>query len=244
MKPERLDKLLAAQTPYSRKAVRGLVRQGAVRVNGEPAKAADQKIDLERDRVELFGKPLALTRFSYLMLNKPEGVVSATRDGRDRTVLDLVPDELRRDGLFPAGRLDKDTTGFVLITNDGAFAHRILSPKSHVPKTYRAQLDLPIDEEIIRRFEEGFALERDVTCKPACLRVLETGAQEWVEVILVEGMYHQIKRMFEHFGRRVLALQRVRMGALDLDTRLAPGQCRLLTPDEVAKITESCGENG
>lgn len=237
MKPERLDKILAAQSKASRKDIKLMVKGGAVAVNGVIVKAADVKIDIQRDKVTLYGEQLTLTLHSYIMLNKPQGVVSATRDGSAKTVLDLIPPELMRDGLFPAGRLDKDTTGFVLITDDGDFAHRILSPKNHVPKTYIAQLDGAADDDIISKFEEGFALDARTTCKPAALRVLPQGA-EFVEVTLIEGMYHQIKRMFEHFGRTVLRLRRVRMGGLDLDETLEDGQCRLITEEELRKITE------
>ncbi|WP_312640564.1 pseudouridine synthase [Hydrogenoanaerobacterium sp.] len=237
MKPERLDKLLAAQSTFSRKDVKAMVRKGLVSVNGLVVKSADLKIDMEKDKVSLCGEPVSISKYSYIMMNKPAGVVSATRDNRERTVIDLVPQELLRDGLFPAGRLDKDTVGFLLITNDGDFAHRILSPKNHVPKTYIAQLDQPIDEEIMVKFEEGFALDLNTDCKPARLKILETGKRELVEVILIEGMYHQIKRMFEHFGRKVVHLQRIRMGALYLDESLAPGECRELTQDELKQIT-------
>lgn len=237
MKPERLDKLLAAQSTISRKDVKGLVRKGLVSVNGVVVKSADLKIDIQKDKVSLCGEPVTLTKYSYIMMNKPAGVVSATRDGREKTVVDLVPEYLLRDGLFPAGRLDKDTLGFMLITNDGDFAHRILSPKNHVPKTYVAQLDQPIDQDIISKFEEGFALDVKTNCKPASLKIIETGERELVEVILVEGMYHQIKRMFEHFGRKVVHLKRIRMGALYLDEKLEPGECRELTQDELRKIT-------
>lgn len=238
MKPERLDKILAGQSALSRKEVKVLVRGGAVSVNGVVVKSADVKIDMDRDEVALHGTRVALCAHSYIMMNKPAGVVSATRDGRERTVLDLVPPELMRVGLFPAGRLDKDTVGFVLITDDGDFAHRILSPRNHVPKTYIAELDLPVDDDILRRFEEGFALDLETSCKPARLRILQTAPQILVEVILIEGMYHQVKRMFEHFGRKVVHLRRIRFGKLFLDEALAPGACRLLTGEELALITQ------
>lgn len=237
MKPERLDKILAGQSAMSRKDVKALVKKGAVSVNGTVAKSADQKVDMERDVVALHGEPLRLSAHTYLMMNKPAGVVSATRDNAQRTVLDLVPPELTRPGLFPAGRLDKDTVGFVLITDDGDFAHRILSPRNHVPKTYIAELDKPVDDDIIRRFEEGFAIDLGTTCKPARLKVLQESPRILVEVILTEGMYHQVKRMFEHFGRKVVHLRRVRFGQLFLDESLQPGECRALTDSELAQVT-------
>ena len=238
MKPERLDKILAAQSTASRSDIKALVRTGAVAVNGVVVKAADTKIDIAKDIVTLRGEPLKLLRHSYIMLNKPAGVVSATRDANEKTVIDLVPESLLRDGLFPAGRLDKDTTGFVLITDDGVFAHKILSPKNHVPKTYIAQLSSPIDDELIAQFEEGFALDLHTSTKPAKVRVLPQGNGSVAEVVLTEGMYHQIKRMFEHFGRTVLQLRRIRIGQLFLDEALSPGECRLLTEDELAQITK------
>lgn len=242
MKPERLDKVLAAQSTISRKDVKALVRAGKVLVNGKMARSPDMKIDMERDKVSVGGEEVALARHIYLMLNKPAGVVSATRDGEEKTVIDLVPEALMRDGLFPAGRLDKNTTGFVLITDDGDFAHRILSPKNHIPKTYIAELDGPVDDKIIAEFEAGFALSRQTLCKPASLRVLETGERERVEVVITEGMYHQIKRMFEHFGRTVVELRRIRMGRLFLDEKLAAGECRELTTEELQEIAASINE--
>ncbi|MEG0271622.1 MAG: pseudouridine synthase [Hydrogenoanaerobacterium sp.] len=239
MKPERLDKILAAQSTASRSDIKELVRGGMVAVNGVAVKTADYKIDIEKDSITLRGEPVVLRQHIYVMLNKPQGVVSATRDGREKTVLDIIPEELMRDGLFPAGRLDKDTTGFVLITDDGEFAHRILSPKKHVAKTYTAQLSSPIDDELIKQFEEGFALDMHTSVKPARVKILKQGSGEYVEVVLTEGMYHQIKRMFEHFGRTVLRLHRTRIGGLFLDEALKPGCCRLITTEELNLITSN-----
>lgn len=236
MKPERLDKILAAQSTISRRDVKRLVRMGTVTVNGVLAKSPEDKVVPGQDTVCVGGRPVPLLHHCYLMLYKPKGVVSATRDGRDRTVLDLIPPHLQRKGLFPAGRLDKDTTGFVLLTDDGDFAHRILSPNRHVPKTYIAQLDRPVNEAIIHAFEEGVLLDQRTSCKPAKLRVLEAGERDCVEVVLLEGMYHQIKRMFGHFGIHVLALHRTKIGGLALDESLGPGQCRALTPQELECI--------
>ena len=164
------------------------------------------------------------------MLHKPAGVVSATRDVRERTVVDLVPPQLRRPGLFPAGRLDKDTTGMMILTDDGELAHRILSPRSHVPKTYIARLDRPVTEEMVRAFAAGIPLKGEGECLPATLRV--RGEQEG-EVTICEGMYHQIKRMFAVCGATVLTLKRISMGGLALDPALAEGACRELTAEEL-----------
>ena len=242
MKPERLDKLLAGQSTHSRSEVREWIRKGRVFVNGELERAPECKITPERDEIAVDGEPICLQKHIYLMLDKPKGVVSATRDGRERTVVDLVPPKYRRSGLFPAGRLDKDTTGFVLITDDGAFAHRILSPKNHIPKTYLAELDGPVNLAVIQAFSEGFTLGEDDVCHPAQLTVLETGERELVRVVITQGMYHQIKRMFAHFGRTVLALRRIRMGSLELDTTLGEGGCRTISEVE-RTLLESAPED-
>jgi len=237
MEKERLDKILAAQGMLSRKEVKTLIRKGAVTVNGEVVKDPDLKVNLQQDQVTLMGKPLRLRRHSYLMLHKPQGVVSATEDDRFPTVLDLVPEELRRKGQFPAGRLDKDTEGFVLITDDGDFSHRILSPKNHVPKVYLAHLDHTIDPGMVEEFEKGVTIGDGETCSPALLEILENGAEPVVQVTIHEGMYHQIKRMFERYGYRVIYLKRLKIGGLWLDETLLLGQCRELTDEELAAIT-------
>ena len=231
MKPERLDKLLAAQSTWSRREVKEWIRQGLVTVNGLPARGPEQKIDAGADRVELSGREVALRPRLYLMMNKPAGVVSASRDSSCPTVIDLVPEELRRRGLFPAGRLDKDTTGMVIITDDGELAHRILSPKSHVPKVYLARLDRPVTQEMAEGFAAGIPLPGE---EGACLTAeLEQLEETLARVTLREGMYHQIKRMFGTYGAKVVELRRIAMGALPLDETLAPGRCRELTPKEV-----------
>ncbi len=229
MKAERLDKVLAAQSTWSRKDVREMVKKGWVTVNGAPVRQADQKICWETDRVAVGGREVLLRPHLYLMMNKPEGVVSATRDG-GATVIDLVPPELKRGGLFPAGRLDKDTTGLMIITDDGELAHRILSPKNHVPKTYLARLDRPVTPEMGERFAAGLPLAGEDVCLPARLEKVE---ENLARVTLRQGMYHQIKRMFLACGARVVELRRISMGALKLDETLGPGQCRELTPEEL-----------
>ena len=170
------------------------------------------------------------------MMNKPAGVLSAARDPKQPTVLDLVPEEYRRSGLFPAGRLDKDTEGFVLVTDDGDFAHRILSPKRHVPKTYRAKIDGPLTEQMIKGFAEGVTLEDGVLCRPAQLLVLEEGEQPLCQVVLTQGMYHQVKRMFLAFDRRVLWLKRTAIGGLLLDEALKPGETREILDKEIKML--------
>ncbi|MBP0963603.1 MAG: 16S rRNA pseudouridine(516) synthase [Oscillospiraceae bacterium] len=237
MKEERLDKLLAAQGPWSRRDIKDFVRRGAVTVNGKNVRTSDIKITTD-DEVIVFGKPIALKKHIYLMLNKPIGVVSASRGDDCPTVVDLVPPELKRKGLFPAGRLDKDTTGFVLITDDGAFAHDILSPKRHIPKTYIATLDGILTQEVVDAFAGGIPLKNEDQCLPAQLTILD---DHTAQVVLHEGMYHQIKRMFAACGLHVEALHRKAMGALELDKNLAEGQCRELTAEELLLVQDRDG---
>lgn len=231
---ERLDKVAAARTALSRKEVRRLAARGQVTVNGVPERACERKVDPDTDEIAVAGKPLEMGRHTYLMLNKPRGVVCATHDDKLPTVLDLVPEELRRSGLFPAGRLDKDTVGFVLITDDGEFAHRILAPRSHVPKTYTAKLDRPVGMEIVEAFARGVVLNGR-TCMPAGLTPDPDGPCT-ARVILRQGMYHQVKRMFAAYGLTVTELRRDAIGGLALDPALEIGKCRRLSKIEVRKI--------
>ena len=211
---ERLDKLLASQGMLSRREVKELIARGRVTVDGRVEKRPECKVTGE-EQITVAGKP--------------QGYVSAARDARDKTVLELVPPEYRRKELFPAGRLDKDTTGLMILTDDGALAHEILAPKKHVPKQYRVTIDVPMTEEMVRRFAEGIRL-KDGVCRPAEL----TLEGEYTGVVtLREGRYHQIKRMFGCCGGTVTALHRLSMGALRLDEGLAPGECRPLTEEEL-----------
>lgn len=237
MEQFRLDRIIAAQGEYSRRDVKKLIQRGAVTVNGQLAQKAETKLDPDKDQVCVNGKVLMLRTHVYIMLNKPQGVVSASRDAREKTVVDLVPPELARKGLFPAGRLDKDTTGFVLITDDGELSHRILSPRNHVPKTYIAVLDHQILDEHIEKFAEGIVLDGNDICKPAILaREPDWPEQPAARVVLREGMYHQIKRMFSALGIQVLALHRISIGDVALDAELVPGACRELTSEELTHI--------
>lgn len=236
MGKERLDKLLASQGIGSRSDVKKLIWTRQVMVNGEVVTAPDYKADGVVDAIVVNGTPLAFRKHLYLMLHKPQGVVSATKDGNLPTVLDLVPPQYRRKNLFPAGRLDKDTEGFVLITDDGVFAHRMLSPKSHVEKEYEATIDGAFNPAMITAFSGGVALADGEVCMPAVLNLLKDGEHARVRVILQEGMYHQIKRMFGVFGYRVLYLRRVRIGAVWLDPNLPLGSCRELSVEEVLAI--------
>lgn len=238
---ERLDKILALQSGSGRKGAGAAIRRGEVSVNGEVIRKADFKVDAEADRIVVDGTPLTVKRSVYYMMNKPAGVLSAARDAAARTVVDLLPGDLRRRGLFPAGRLDKDTEGLLLITDDGAFAHRMLAPKSHVFKRYEAVLEAPVSPEDAKRFENGLEMG-GMTCLPAQLKVLEDGPRPLVLVRIREGKFHQVKRMFGAVGNRVLRLRRVQIGALRLDAALAPGEARELTPDELEAVFRPDGD--
>lgn len=235
MSLQRLDKVIASQGKYSRNDVRRLVRGGSVTVNGKAVSDSGVKVDPGCDVITVCGENFGYSEYVYIMLNKPEGVVSASRSPGEKTVVDLVPDELKRQGLFPAGRLDKDTTGFVLITDDGAFAHDILSPKNHIEKTYIAVLDRPIGDAELEKFRTGVTLADGYECLPAQITPL-TDDGLTVEIKLREGKYHQIKRMAAACGSHVNKLRRISMGSLELDSSLAEGECRLISADELAKI--------
>lgn len=229
--PERLDKFLASQSFGSRKDVTKLIRSGAVAVNGETARDSAQKLDPSRDRVTVDGEEVVYRKHLYLMMNKPAGVLSATEDGRGRTVLDLLPPELLRRGLFPAGRLDKDTTGLLILTDDGDFAHRMLSPKSHVYKLYEARTRDPVKPGDVQAFLEGIT-QGGQTFAPARLWTEEREDGEAAMVEIREGKFHQVKRMFQAVGNQVLTLKRLKIGGLPLDGTLGEGEARLLTEEE------------
>lgn len=232
---ERLDKLIASQTALSRKEAQKAIRDKRVTVNGDTARSVDIKTDPECDTVTLDGKPLTYKEYVYYMMYKPSGVVSATEDRTEHTVLDLLPAELRRKGLFPAGRLDKDTTGLLILTDDGDYAHRMLSPKKHVIKRYIATLDRKPDERIVNSFRDGIILGDGTVCKSGSAELL---GENRVAAEISEGKYHQVKRMFAALGYKVTALQRVRIGALALDDRLKPGEARELSAQEAAMVFE------
>lgn len=232
---ERLDKIIASQGQYSRSEVKKLVKGGRVTIDGSVVKNSDIKADPNKSIIAVDGKVLHYKKHMYIMLNKPQGVVSATDDRDHKTVIDLVPKELMRDGLFPAGRLDGDTVGFVLITDDGDFAHEILSPKNHIMKTYHATLERPVTKEDIRAFRDGIELKDGTLCLEAEVRSLDSDTP-MAEIKICEGKYHQVKRMFAALGNKVVFLKRVKMGELSLDESLEEGQCREITPEELMLI--------
>ena len=230
----RLDRFLADMGCGTRSALKEAIRKGSVRVDGEIIRDPSHFVTAESS-VTLGGAPLVYREHVYVLLNKPSGVLSATRDPKQPTVLDLLSDVPKRD-LFPVGRLDKDTEGLLLITDDGALAHRLLSPKHHVEKEYYALLDGPVSEREIALFAEGISVQDDDPFRalPATLRILPAGNE--VHLTICEGKFHQVKRMFAAVGRTVLFLRRVRMGPLTLDG-LATGCCRELTAEEEALLS-------
>ena len=225
----RLDKALADRCAGSRKEVGVMIRKGRVTVGGSIVKDPSFPVSPE-DEVCLDGAPLDMTQYEYLMLNKPAGVVTATEDRYQKTVIDLLPPGHRRD-LFPAGRLDKDTTGLLILTNDGTFAHRMTAPGKHVVKEYRALLDKEVTEEDIRLFREGLRVDEEFTALPAGLAT-DGDDHRVAYVRITEGKYHQVKRMFAAVGKNVLSLRRMRIGGLMLDPSLKEGESRALTEDE------------
>lgn len=233
---QRLDKLIASQGRFSRREVQELIKNGAVKVNGITVRDRGAKSDDEKDIICVYGEQLDFQRFVYIMLNKPKGVVSATNDKNEKTVIDLVPKEFKGRNLFPAGRLDITTTGFVLVTDDGDFAHRILSSKNHIEKTYEARLAESVTEGQLEAIRSGIGLKDGTKCLPAKVTVLADGEKPLVEIKICEGKYHQIKRMFAAAGNGVIELKRTQMGRLTLDPSLKEGECRLLDAHEVQKI--------
>lgn len=234
---ERLDKLLAGTGKWSRREVKALVRQGLVRVDGRLAASAEDKLDPAAIVVTVAGETISLCRFTYVMLHKPAGVLTATEDRKQPTVLDLLPPELRRIGLAPVGRLDKDTEGLLLLTNDGELAHRLLSPKYHVDKRYLARVDGELSATDAEAFARGMTLGDGLECLPAGLEVLPDRV---CIVTLREGKFHQVKRMLAARGAPVLYLKRLSMGPLTLDDSLAAGAYRLLRAEEISALYRVC----
>lgn len=230
-KAVRLDKFLADAGKGTRSEVKKIIQKGQVQVNGVPAKKPEIKVDPEKDVVVLSGETVgAAPEFVYYLLNKPAGCVSATEDRNDRTVMEYVPSD--RKGLFPVGRLDKDTEGLLLITNDGELAHRLLSPKKHVDKTYYAKVQGIVTQEDVRKFAEGVDIHEKKLTAPAVLEVVKSGEVSEILLTICEGKFHQVKRMFEAVGKKVIYLKRLSMGPLQLDETLMPGEYRELTEKE------------
>lgn len=233
----RLDKFISERTEYSRREIKELARKSGIKLNGAAVKSPDVKIDPEKDTVEVCGRAVSAERFRYLLLNKPQGYVCSTDDKDGKTVMELVPAELRTKGMFPAGRLDKDSMGALLITDDGELAHRILAPGRHVPKIYIVKLDRPFKSNYVDLFGKGIDLKSGETCLPARVKALEN-SEKLVFVELLEGKYHQIKRMFAAVGNHVEVLMRVAVGGLILPEKLAIGECMELLHKDVENLFE------
>ena len=229
----RLDKLLSECGVASRKEIRQLIRSGRVSVDGAAAASPEMKLDPYKALVCLDGTKIEYAKYHYYMMNKPAGVLSATDDGRQKTVLDLVTPEMRKIGLFPVGRLDKDTTGLLLLTNDGEFAHRVISPRSGIVKVYHARTEAPVDEADITAFKEGLTLGDGTKCLPAGLKLLPDGS---CLVEVMEGKYHQVKRMLYSRGKPVTELKRLSIVGLKLDKALLPGSFRALEENELCSV--------
>lgn len=227
----RLDKYLADAGCGTRSELKKAVRKGAVKVDGVPVKDPGYQLS-GNETVTFSGKPVSFEKTVYYLMNKPAGVVSATRDTKEKTVIDLLRENGRPD-LFPAGRLDKDTEGLLLITNDGELAHRLLSPRHHVDKNYYVKVQGLLTEEDCRAFAEGLKVSDDFTAMPAELVILQAGEISEAEVTIREGKFHQVKRMFHAVGKEVLYLKRLSMGTLKLDEALKPGEFRPLTKEEL-----------
>lgn len=232
----RLDKFLCEMNIGTRSQVKTFLRQGLVTVNGNTVKTSDMKVNEYSDKVCFQGKELHFSRFFYYMMNKPSGVVSATEDNVSKTVLELLRPEEQRSDLFPAGRLDKDTEGFLLLTNDGELAHRLLSPKKHVDKTYQVLLEKPLSQENILQLEKGVDIGETKPTLPASVTVIN---ETTILLTIHEGKFHQVKRMCQAVGNRVTALKRISFGGIFLDETLAPGEYRKLTEKEISILHEA-----
>jgi len=234
---ERLDKILSNTGIGSRKEVKALIKNGEVKVDGLVAKDSGMQLDPEKSVIEISGRVIGYRKYIYLLMNKPEGVVSATFDNYDETVIDLLDDEHKAFEPFPVGRLDKDTVGLLLLTNDGELNHRLISPKWHVDKVYYAEIDKQVDEKDVDAFKNGVVLEDGYKCLPAKLEILEAGKDgSKVKVTVQEGKFHQVKRMFKSRGKEVVFLKRISFGPIDLDENLERGTYRELTGEEIGVL--------
>ena len=231
----RLDKYLADMGKGTRSEVKKAMGKGLVRVNNEIVKKPETKLDTDSDHVLFDGVLVGYAQYEYYMLNKPAGVISATEDKREKTVIDLITEKKRKD-LFPVGRLDRDTEGLLLISNDGELAHRLLSPSKHVDKVYYAKIDGKVTIEDVEAFQQGVDIGEEKLTRPAKLRILKSGTQSEIELTICEGKFHQVKRMFQAVGKEVVYLKRLQMGTLILDESLKPGEYRELTEQEIADL--------
>lgn len=233
----RLDKYLSNMGVGTRSEVKKAIGYGKVSVNGAIVKNIGLKIDENKDKIKAFGKVIGYSEHVYIMLNKPQGVISATEDQKEKTVIDLIKHP-RAKQLFPVGRLDKNTEGLLILTDDGQLAHEVLSPKKHVTKTYYAKIDGLVTLDHIKQFKEGITLDDGYVAKEAKLNIIEASDISEIEIIIEEGKFHQVKRMFEAVGTKVIYLKRMQMGKLKLDPKLKLGDYRELTENELDKLTQ------
>lgn len=241
---ERLDKVLANLGYGSRKDVKKIIKSGAVEVDNVIVKDNNMQIDPYKSIVKVDGEEISYKKHIYLMMNKPDGVISATFDDDEKTVIDLLQEEHKAFEPFPVGRLDKDTVGLLLLTNDGDLNHRLISPKWHVDKIYYAKINAPLNEEDVKAFEEGIVLDDGYKCMPGKLEIIKSGENESeVKVTIQEGKYHQVKRMFESLEKKVVYLKRLTFGGLNLDENLDEGRYRELTDMEISFLKNICKMN-
>ncbi len=232
---ERIDKIFSSAEILTRSQCLGAVKKGRIKVNGQVVKSPSQKADATTDEIMLDNKKCKFEKFVYIMLNKPSGVVSATEDGISKTVIDILPKDYVRKGLFPCGRLDKDTLGLVIITNDGQSSHRRLSPKTHAEKVYYFEVADPIRDNDVFEIERGVLLKDGYTTKPCKVKLI---TQSSGEITLTEGKYHEIKRIFGSLGNRITYLKRISFAGISLDDSLDYGECRYLTDKEIELFTK------
>ncbi|MDO6355159.1 pseudouridine synthase [Caloramator sp. CAR-1] len=239
MKRERLDKILSNLGYGTRKEVKMMVKDGLVEVNGKLVKDSSIHVDPQKDEILVDGEKVFYREFIYLMLNKPKGVITATYDDVEKTVLDLIDDEYKVFSPSPVGRLDKDTEGLLILTNDGELNHFLLSPKRHVPKKYYAKVLGRVTEDDVKKFKKGVVLDDGYRTLPSDLEILVSGEVSEIELVIYEGKYHQVKRMFEAVGKKVIYLKRIEFGPLKLDEDLELGEYRELTDEEVELLREA-----
>ena len=232
---ERLDKAFSSCKLYSRTEIAKIIKQKRVSVNGKIINDPSFKVDAQKDQILLDGKAVEFSKFVYIMLNKPSGVVSSTDDGRDKTVIDILPESFKRQGLFPVGRLDKDTVGLVILTDDGVSAHKRLSPKTHAEKVYYFEVAEEVTSEVALEIESGVLLKDGYKTLPCKIKLLSKTSGE---ITLVEGKYHEIKRIFGAKGNKITYLKRISFGGIELDKTLPEGSCRYLTKEEKELFTK------
>ncbi|MCD5323922.1 MULTISPECIES: pseudouridine synthase [Pontibacillus] len=238
----RIDKLLANMGYGTRKEVKKILKSGVVRVDAQPVKDAKTHVDPEKQEVTVYGETVEYKEFIYLMMNKPQGLISATEDQNDMTVVDILQPEDAVFEPFPVGRLDKDTEGFLLLTNDGKLTHQLLSPKKEVGKRYYALIDGVVTEEDVKAFERGVTLDDGYKTKPGDLTILQSGEESEIELVITEGKFHQVKRMFESVEKKVTYLKRLSMAGLELDEDLEPGEYRELNDEEIEFLYQQTGQ--